>query len=424
MLDLDRVSRLLDEHEPAHSLPRDFYTDAELFEFDLRAIFDRAWTMVGFEVEFAKTGSYLSLQIGSASVVVIRGKDGVIRGFHNSCRHRGAQICPPGRGAVPRLVCPYHQWSYDLTGKLLRAAKMGDSFEPEAHGLVPIHVETVAGCVYASVADRPLDFAPFRQAVEQALQPYNLCDTKIAHVGYLEEAGNWKLVMENSRECYHCAVGHPEFQKTYPISLGDSGGALVNDEESAFHYKLRALGLYVPSLTTDWWSVARVPLNEEKFSFSVDGGRLVTKSLIEQDGRDLGALRWAIEPNNFCHVTVDSAFMFSANPVTPTSTMVTAKWLVHKDAVEGVDYDVAEVVRLWDETNKQDRDLVENNQRGVNGSGYRPGPYSPLVEPLVIGFTEWYVGMARRYIEEKGLGAARVQSPAMALESASDTRAQ
>jgi len=162
---------------------------------------------------------------------------------------------------------------------------------------------------------------------------------------------------------------------------------------------LQELGLYVPSITTDWWSVARVPLNGGRHTYSTDGQPLVRQKLIEQDGSRIGIVRWAIEPNNFCHMSVDSAFMFSANPTGPTTTMVTAKWLVHKDAVEGVDYNVPDLIRLWDETNKQDRDLVENNQRGVNGAGYVPGPYSPIAEPLVLSFIDWYHAMTSRFIE-------------------------
>ncbi|MBB5686324.1 aromatic ring-hydroxylating oxygenase subunit alpha [Sphingobium boeckii] len=405
------MSALLEQRRPDHSLPQAFYTDQDVFDFDMKAIFERAWTMVGFEIEFPQSGAYIALEIGSAAVIIVRGKDGIIRGFHNSCRHRGARICQEAAGRTPRFVCPYHQWNYDLTGKLLRAAKMADDFIPENHGLVPIHVETVAGCVYASVAKTPLDFSPFRASVERALRPYNLQDAKIAHIGYLEERGNWKLVMENSRECYHCAAGHPEFQKAYPIAIGERGGALEHVDETETTRRLRLLGLDVPSEMNDWWQVARVPLNEGKVTFSVDGGALVSKRLIEQDGRDLGALRWAIEPNNFCHVTVDSAFMFSANPVHPTLTKVTAKWLVHKDAVEGVDYQVADVIRLWDETNMQDRDFIENNQLGVNSAGYIPGPYSPSAEPYVMSFVDWYCKMAREFIAN-GLTPSSVQSAA------------
>ena len=95
----------------------------------------------------------------------------------------------------------------------------------------------------------------------------------------------------------------------------------------------------------------------------------------------------------------DFLFMFSAMPVAPDETVVTAKWLVHRDAVEGVDYDLERLTELWNVTNLQDRDLVENNQRGVNSLGYRPGPYSPEAELLTQRFTDWYVATAKAYLE-------------------------
>lgn len=91
--------------------------------------------------------------------------------------------------------------------------------------------------------------------------------------------------------------------------------------------------------------------------------------------------------------------MFSAIPVSPQETRVVSKWLVHKDAVEGVDYTVASLIELWTTTNLQDRELAENNQRGVNGLGYRPGPYSQVAEDLLIRFGDWYRAAARSAAE-------------------------
>jgi Rieske 2Fe-2S family protein len=123
--------------------------------------------------------------------------------------------------------------------------------------------------------------------------------------------------------------------------------------------------------------------------------------MCESDGGDIGSLRWAVEPHAFCHAYGDHLFMFSAFPVAPDETIVVSKWLVHKDAVEGVDYDVERLAALWTKTNLQDRDLVENNQRGVNSLGYLPGPYSQDAESLAIGFVDWYCARARAYLAER-----------------------
>jgi Rieske 2Fe-2S family protein len=108
--------------------------------------------------------------------------------------------------------------------------------------------------------------------------------------------------------------------------------------------------------------------------------------------------------------------MFSAMLTAPRETIVTCKWFVHKDAVEGVDYTVEGLTKLWIETNLQDRDLAEKNQRGVNGKGYRPGPHAEEAEQLVIRFVNWYCATARHYLDARTerAGQARLRNAQLA----------
>jgi Rieske 2Fe-2S family protein len=133
-------------------------------------------------------------------------------------------------------------------------------------------------------------------------------------------------------------------------------------------------------------------------SISPDGKPVVTRRLTSIAESGLGGVRWAAEPNSFCHVVADYAFMFSALPVAPQETLVLSKWLVHRDAVEGVDYTVNSLIDTWNQTNLQDRALAENNQRGVNGLGYSPGKYSDDGEDFVIRFNRWYRELAAQCI--------------------------
>ena len=89
----------------------------------------------------------MALTLAGAPIFVGRGHDGVLRGFHNTCRHRGSRILPDGKGQAARLVCPYHRWTYDLAGELVNASRMGDEFAACDHGLGQIQVETCAGAV-------------------------------------------------------------------------------------------------------------------------------------------------------------------------------------------------------------------------------------------------------------------------------------
>ncbi len=400
---LDRIRGLFDQRRPNHTLPRALYIDPEVYQFDLDAVFGRSWIMAGFEVEVAGPGAYLSVMVGESPVLVVRGRDGALRGFHNSCRHRGAQLCELGTGRRPRIVCPYHQWVYDLDGSLLKADRMGEAFDPGAHGLRPIHVETIAGTIYVCLAEDAPDFAPFREQFGPLLAPHDLANAKVAVTGTLVEAANWKLVMENARECYHCAVRHPELSRTFPIGRK----SLTEDEERAvtdrFAERMATLGLGIGPVEGHWWQAGRFPLNPGVISMTMDGAPVVARTLGAVGNGDVGSLRWALEPHSFAHALGDYVFFFSAMPTGPLETVVTAKWLVHKDAVEGVDYDPEQLALLWNRTNDQDRQLAENNQRGVNSVGYVPGPYSEEAESLVARFTDWYCDKARAYLDARGV---------------------
>jgi Rieske 2Fe-2S family protein len=401
MYDHRRVLDLIDQCRPGHSLPQPFYVDPGIFEFDLRSIFYRSWILVGFEAELDLPGSYIATSIGESPILVLRNRQGEIRAFHNTCRHRGAQICKTGTGKTARLVCPYHQWTYSLDGTLTSARGAGPDLDFSAHNLIPVRVETVAGCIYVFLSeDAAPDFTPLRTALGRALKPYNLSQLKVAHVVELKEQANWKLVMENARECHHCAAGHPEFRTAFPPEIIHGGTPYPESENATpFMQKMRELGFDTGGRTEDWWQSGRIRFKDGFVSFSMDGKPLVRKPLVDANDGNLGTFRWSVEPNSFCHITSDSLFTFDANPTSPLTTTVTARWLVHKDAVEGVDYDTARLIHMWDRTNLQDRDLAENNQRGVNSVAYRPGPYSPLVESFIISFIDWYLSRARNALE-------------------------
>jgi Rieske 2Fe-2S family protein len=398
MFDFDRIKSLLDQRRPGHALPAVLYNDPAIYDFDMTAIFHQFWLMVGFEVELPDPGNYLSLTIDKSPVVIVRDRAGVLRGFHNSCRHRGAQICETGHGKTARLVCPYHQWTYDLSGKLVYAGRMQADFDPAAHSLKPIHVETVAGSIYICLADTPPPFEEFRDRVTPLLAPHDLLNAKVAVSATLIEKGNWKLVMENARECYHCQAKHPELAITFPLDATAHFAADAAGYVDRFNARMAAVGLPVGPVEGDWWQAIRFPLTAGNVTMSMDGKALVRKPMVDIDGGDVGSMRWALEPQSFSHAFGDHLFMFTAWPLGPEETLVQAKWLVHKDAVEGVDYDPEQLAHVWTQTNFQDRDLVENNQRGVHSAGYTPGPYSVEAESLVLRFVDWYCDAASNYI--------------------------
>lgn len=389
---------MLQARPAGHSLPQGLYTDAAAFEFDLHAIFGTSWLLAGFEAEVKKPGDFLSIVVGRWPVLIVRGRDGELRAFHNSCRHRGSILCGPGSGSAARLTCPYHRWTYGLDGRLLAAGKMPDDFRKADYPLNPVHLETIAGAIFICLADSAPDIATLRRDLTPLLAPHDLRHAKVAAKETLVEYANWKLVMENGRECYHCATGHPELARTFPVGAAEYFD-LEENEARAFADRMTELGLPSGPAGEDWWQAVRFALNPGTKAMTTSGDFAVRKLMCEAGGGDIGSLRWAIEPNNFCHSTSEYTFAFNAMPVSPTETHVVSTWLVHEDAVAGVDYDIATLTHLWTQTNLQDKAFAEDNQRGIVSPGYRPGPYSPTAESLTLRFVDWYCRRAARFLE-------------------------
>jgi Rieske 2Fe-2S family protein len=402
MPDYSRVRQLLGDRRPGHTLPQELYTSNEAFAFDVQAVFTQGWVLAGLACELGSPGAALGVSIGTSPVVILRDRAGEIRGFHNSCRHRGAMVCPPGRSQRPVLVCPYHQWTYDLTGKLVNARRMQEGFDPKAHALRPVHVRVAAGCIYVCLAQDPPDFDAFAEGLAPLLAPHDLPHAKLAHTAVFTEKANWKLVMENARECYHCTARHPDLALAFPAEVRAHFDDDGEGRTARFNARMQEAGLPIGPTLGPWWQAVRFALNDNVVSLTMDGKHAVQKLMVDKAGGDIGSVRWATEPNAFCHALADHTFVFMAEPSGPLETIVTAKWFVHKDAVEGVDYHLENLVALWLTTNKQDIELVENNQVGVGSMGYAPGPYSEEAEALVIRFTDWYCRAAERALARLG----------------------
>ncbi|MET3660431.1 aromatic ring-hydroxylating oxygenase subunit alpha [Aquamicrobium ahrensii] len=377
------------------SLEQPFYTDPDFFRLDMELIWYRDWLFIGHDCEVAKPGSFFTVQVGSYPIVIVRDREGRIRAFHNSCRHRGSRVCTTPKGTSARLVCPYHQWTYDLDGRLLFARQMAEDFDPSAHSLKPIACESVAGYIFICLADEPADFEPFRMLMEPYFAPHKLSEAKIAYESTIVEKANWKLVWENNRECYHCAGNHPELCKTFPEAPSVTGvNGAESDPEMVEHWeKCEAAGLPARFRIDEagQFRATRAPLLRDAVSYTMTGKPSVKRNLSDQVSADrIGTLMLYHYPATWNHVLIDHAVTFRVIPLGPEETAVTTKWLVHKDAVEGVDYDLEELIHVWTETNDQDRRIVEENAFGIRSPAYEPGPYSELHEGGVIQFVEWY----------------------------------
>ncbi|MQQ07762.1 Rieske 2Fe-2S domain-containing protein [Epibacterium sp. SM1979] len=388
-----KVRSALDACKPGFSLPKAFYNDADLFEADIEAVFYREWLFVGPECEIPNAGDYVTLTVHEAPIIVLRDHEGEVRAFHNSCRHRGSRLCDKARGHTGRLVCPYHQWTYELTGELISTRYMGETFDAGQFPLKPVHVTSVEGLLYICLADTPPDIERFRAEITPYIRPHAPRRTKIVHESVIVEDANWKLVIENNRECYHCAGNHPELLVSL-VEMALPNDARFGDEFRLMEEKARdwdALGLpHAPVDGGTEFRCIRLPFREGAKSMTLDGELASKKLLGELTEPDLGSVRAFRIPNNWHHVLSEMTIHFRVLPLGPNRSEVRTTWCVHEDAIEGWDYDVKHLSHVWIETNDQDKRLAEENQRGTRSPAYEPGPYSEVSEFMILNFLDWY----------------------------------
>lgn len=387
------VIDLIQKRKARHALPRELYIEPEVFRQDLEQIWHKDWIFAGHTFELEKPGQYLTLQIGDYPVLIIRDKSGEVRAFHNACRHRGSKICEHAQGKVAKLVCPYHKWTFELDGSLLFAGNMGGDFDRSQYNLKPVHCEIVHTYIYVCVADEAPEFESFRSSVSPFIAPHFLDNCKVAFESNLIEKGNWKLVFENNRECFHCDGTHPELMNSFVENLSVAGVGGEDDPELTAHWNRCETAGMPSKLVMDpngRFRMTRIPLSAGAVSYTMDGKPAVAGRLDKSGEPDIGALLYFNYPSTWNHFLGDHALSFRVLPIGPGETLVTTKWLVPNTAIEGVDYEIDRLTKVWLATNDQDRRLVEGTQAGVTSPTYEPGPFSDIAENGVCQFDDWY----------------------------------
>ncbi|MFB2552513.1 aromatic ring-hydroxylating oxygenase subunit alpha [Ensifer soli] len=407
------ITALLDARVDGHALPAGLYTRADVFEADLDVLFRRHWIYIGLDCDVPEPGDATVIDIGRTSLILLRDDDGALRLVHNVCRHRGSRLLDHGPAILSRIVCPYHQWTYALDGTLAHAPHMGTGFDRSCNNLKPVHVRSIGGLVFACLSETPPDDIDRLAAVmEERLAPYGLKDARIAHQVDVIEEGNWKLTLENNRECYHCSANHPELCVSFvEIDFGyDPDTLSAEDREMA-----RAHEALYAERTAAWeaegfpsapveqlaghatnFRTQRLIIAGAGESQTPDATAACSKLLGTMTRKDLGDIHlWA--HNGWSHFMGDHAVTSMVIPLAPDRTLVRTKWLVHKDAVEGVDYDRDTLTSVWTATTEQDSALVARSQRGVEDPAYIPGPYSPFTERQLDNFATWYIERMRAH---------------------------
>ncbi|HLR43614.1 MAG TPA: aromatic ring-hydroxylating dioxygenase subunit alpha, partial [Brevibacterium sp.] len=413
----DEWAHAVATRRPGYSLAAPFYTDPDFYQADLEAVFYTSWIFAASVAEVPEPGDYVTLDVGRASVIIIRDDDEQIRAHHNVCRHRGARLLPEASGSVGNIVCGYHQWTYSPEGDLLHAGTQAPGFDRTCFSLLSVHVRVVAGLIFVCFAkDAPDDFDDVAARISPYIAPHTLERTKVAHQEDLIEHSNWKLVMENNRECYHCEAGHPELTCTFFPTYGYREDEIPTRLQPAHDRYLAAEQLLSVNAARNGllteaieelsgrptgFRIQREALDGAGESYTMDGTAASKRLLGEFDTPVLGRLSLHVQPNTWFHFLGDHVVTFSLVPLGVDRTLVRTTWLVHEDAQEGVDYDIPHLTTVWHTTNAQDAQLCERAQLGVGSPGYVPGPYSPT-EYQVEEFIAWYIERLRAHagIEE------------------------
>jgi len=366
------------------TLPSSWYCTDEIFRLEKERIFCREWVCAGREEELPAPGDHRVLDILGESILLVRNRQGLLRAFYNVCRHRGARLCAahseePGavrlQGGVVgsrSIMCPYHQWTYDLDGRLIAAPHLSNvaGFDKGTISLYPVGVECWGGFVFVNLTPREAQpLASQLGAIPARIQRYPLEELRIGHTITYEIAANWKAICENYNECYHCGGVHPELCTVVP-AFREAGGAGLDWERGIPHragaYTFTASGTTTrrpfPTLTQD---------ERERHKGEV------------------------IYPNLFVSLACDHAAVFILQPRNPDRTDIVCHFLFEPCEMAKPDFDPADTVEFWDLVNRQDWAICESVQQGMHSRVHQHGYYAPM-EDFSLDI--------RRYVRER-LGA-------------------
>ncbi len=343
------------------TLHRDYYLSGRLFQLERERILYREWFCAAREEEIPNPGDYLVRDIAGESVLVVRTRDGGLAAHYNVCRHRGSQLVPGGgRGSFSGGIrCPYHAWTYTLEGALRTAPFLeeSDGLARSDLSLHPVGVESWGGFVFLHLTPAEAEpGGPTLQSqlggVPERLRRYPLHDLRVARrIEYVVEA-NWKVLLENYNECYHCGPVHPELCRLVP-SFRHRGGADLDWERG-------------------------IPHREGAWTFTGSGTttRAPFEGLNEDERvRHKGEL---VYPNLLLSLSAEHVAAFTVWPHSPGRTTVICEFLFHPAEMAKPGFDPTDAVEFWDLVNRQDWAICESVQRGMGSRVFRTGYYAPM----------------------------------------------
>jgi Rieske 2Fe-2S family protein len=354
----------------AETLPAKSYHDPEWFAREQRAIWRRSWVNVGRLNDLAP-GTMRRHEIGGQNVILCHAADGRLGAFHNTCRHRGAELCSADEKPLGKLItCPYHNWAYDVSGRLVSTAFATPTadFDKRAHGLFPVHVRQWNGFVFLSAAEEPPELVP--DLGLSALDNWPMEALRTGHRIIRDLDCNWKIFWENYNECLHCPGIHPELCDMVPIYRQ---GVMAANEAPGW----KAGATQSPTLKEGArsWTMSGAPCGPEFAELTAqeraNGYNFVT-----------------VYPTMFIVAHVDYVRSVTVTPLGPERTRLTAEWLFSDETLAQPGFDAAEVARFATLVLDQDGAACELNQRGLKSEKYQSGRLMPQ-EFDILKFHNW-----------------------------------
>ena len=366
-----------DQLKPA--LPARCYGDPDFFRAEAAGIFHQQWFCVGREDQLPTRGDCLHVSVAGESVIVVRGKDEKLRAFYNVCRHRGSRLVqapalpdPAMPAAVnsgnagAAVVCPYHAWSYQLDGSLRAApfVRFDERCPKERFSLVAVALETWGGFIFLNLSEPREPLAAALEGPARRLARYPLAELRRGAQILYDVRANWKAIVENYNECYHCGPVHPELCTLVP-AFRDQGGAGLTWEDG-------------------------VPLRPGAWTFTQSGtsDRAPFPGLSEREKTHHKGE--AVLPNLLLSVAAEHVAAFVLWPRGTDATRIACEFLFHPSEIAKPSFDPRDVTEFWDLVNRQDWRVCEGVQSGMQSRGFRGAYFSPMEDPSLD---------IRRYLE-------------------------
>jgi Rieske 2Fe-2S family protein len=349
----------------AKSLAQQYFVSPEVFAEEQDRIFSRQWVLVGHQNQIAEPGDYFVTDVASESLIIVRDKGGEVHGFYNVCRHRGTRLREDRIGHLSAIQCPYHAWTYGLDGRLIGAPHMDQvpGFDKADYSLHAVNVALWEGLIFVNLADSPNRLEEWFAPLNGKFSHWNMPILRAAKRIEYDVKANWKLMLENYSECYHCPGVHPMLSKVSPYDSAENdltggpflGGFMKINKDAGLTMSGKACAL----------PVGKIENLQEVFYYS-------------------------IFPNMLLSLHPEYVMVHQLWPKSPERTLILCDWFFHPDAFNRPDFKPEDAIEFWDMTNRQDWHVCELSQQGIASRAYEPGPYSPR-ESIPAAWDEYYL---------------------------------